>query len=68
MHRQEVSHLGFPGAETLNHIPLNSLRGFASRDFMIDEYKRFSLLGIPDVETPMGEISATCHPGSNDLE
>jgi hypothetical protein len=34
MHRQEVSHLGYSGAETPKLIyPLNSLRGFTSRDF-----------------------------------
>jgi hypothetical protein len=39
--RQEVSHLGYPGAETPKLIyPLNSLRGFTSHDFAMCDDKR----------------------------
>jgi hypothetical protein len=39
--RQEISHLGYPGAETPKLIyPLNSLWGFASRDFTMCDDKR----------------------------
>jgi hypothetical protein len=39
--RQEVSHLGFPGAETPKPIyTLSSFRGFASRDFAMCVDKR----------------------------
>jgi hypothetical protein len=61
--RQEVSHLGFPGAETPKHQTLNMLHyfGFPPSGFRDMRRQEVSHLGFPGAETPKHQTLNMLH-------